>query len=192
MTEEAEIWKPVVGYEGLYEVSSLGRVRSLERTCPCKPKGILRTRKVPARIMTPVERLGYTTVLLSKNAKKTKTLIHLIVLAAFVGPKPHGMQGCHGNGVRSDNRLSNLRYGTPSENAADKNLHGTDSRGEKTAWASLSNAQVLAVFPRLIAGESPTALANEFGVSKNVMCSIKSGKNWFWLTGLPRKTSPGR
>lgn len=120
---EGEIWIPVVGFEGYYEVSDQGRVRSVERTVPANTG----TRLVPSTILTPwVDPKGYCTVGLGKPGQKAKTLrVHRIVLEAFVGPRPSQLEACHGNGDPADNRRSNLRWDTHSANNLDRVKHGT-------------------------------------------------------------------
>lgn len=111
-----EIWRSVVGYEGTYEVSNRGRVR-----------------RVATRTGRPEERLlkaalfssGYPGVTLSRDGVRASKSVHRLVAAAFLGPAPEGSQVRHLNGDPTDNRLSNLRYGTALENAADKTAHGT-------------------------------------------------------------------
>lgn len=112
MIFEGELWLPVVGYEGLYDVSNLGRVRGLDRFrsdgIPCK-----------GRILRPgPQRKGYLTVALCDAAGRPRSArVHQLVLAAFVGPCPVGMDVLHRNDIPGDNRLANLYYGTPSQNA---------------------------------------------------------------------------
>lgn len=96
-----EEWRPVPGYEGLYEVSNLGRVRGLKRG------RILRGRTLPN---------GYRQVSLWRCNQEVFRYIHRLVLEAFVGPCPEGRETLHGNNDRADNRLCNLRWGTRSEN----------------------------------------------------------------------------
>lgn len=101
-----EVWKPVLGYEGLYEVSNLGMVRSIFYK-RLKNNAILSPRKVGD---------GYLAVNLSKNKKKNSLRIHRLVWEAFNGPIPKGMQVNHINEDKTDNRLENLNLMTPKEN----------------------------------------------------------------------------
>ncbi len=109
MTEE---WRPVVGFEGRYEVSDAGRVASLPR--PWVPR---RT------ILKPV--LANDGRYLSVKCDRSTLLIHAIVCVAFHGPRPDGMQVRHLNGNGHDNAAANLAWGTSSENAFDRVDHGT-------------------------------------------------------------------
>jgi hypothetical protein len=122
----AEKWLAVPGYVGAYEVSSLGRVRSLNRITD-------RGRRWRGRLMTPsVMDNGYHTVTLWRNGAQKSALVHRLVLSAFVGTPPEGHEGLHRDGNRSNNRLENLSWGTHSENQFDQVAHGTHPNAAKT------------------------------------------------------------
>lgn len=104
MTEE--IWKPIPGFPG-YEVSDMGRVRSFKWN--------------DVRILRPATNpKGYLGVLLSNQNKKSFLRIHQLVMLAFVGPRPAGLEVCHGPGGQANNRLENLRYDTNLANLAER------------------------------------------------------------------------
>lgn len=125
-----ERWLPVPGYEGAYEVSDQGRVRSLARTIPIK-NGT--HRNVSGRVLAPLtDSSGYKTVGLRKSGRGTTRRVHSLVMDVFVHPRRDGEVVCHNNGDPADNRLTNLRYGTNSENMRDKRRHGTDYNVNKT------------------------------------------------------------
>lgn len=141
-----EEWKSVVGYEGLYEVSNMGRLRSLERTFVNR-NGI--TRRFKGRVLALNPRNGwYATSTLRKDGVTTEVYIHHLVMAAFIGPRPDGLIIAHRDDNKHNNLLSNLRYTTPGDNTADiirnntvrsDNISGTigvswDSNREK--WIS--------------------------------------------------------
>lgn len=120
-----ELWREIPGFEGQYEVSDRGGIRSLDR--------VVTTRRGPRRhrggVLSPGQNTqGYFHV---RIGSKTRT-VHQLVLAAFVGPKPPGMLTRHLNGINTDNRLENLVYGTYSENGKDTSLHGSDPQANKT------------------------------------------------------------
>lgn len=128
--DSIEQWKPVVGYEGFYEVSDRGRVRSLTRTITTS-HGQNRTYK--GSIKEPTVRDGGRRVVsLQVNGQARARIVSHLVAEAFLGKRPQGMLVCHNNGNPGDNRLSNLRYDTYSENMHDKKLHGTDHNVNKT------------------------------------------------------------
>lgn len=114
---EPEAWKPVVGYEGLYEVSDLGRIRSLDRLNS-------RGRRSAGKVLSPGKRAsGHLGVVLRRGGSPKAYLAHRLVLAAFIGPCPEGMEGCHNNGIPSDNRVANLRWDTRISNMHDRVRH---------------------------------------------------------------------
>jgi hypothetical protein len=124
----AEQWLPVKGYEGLYEVSDQGRVKRVEGRV-WNRKGYWLTRKEGLRKLG-VDSDGYLIVILSKEGVSRTKKVHQLVLQAFVGDCPDGLQTRHLNGKRNDNRLSNLAWGTAAENMADIERHGKRRRGE--------------------------------------------------------------
>lgn len=115
---EPEIWKSVVGYEGRYEVSDLGRVRSLDRVVNGAPgKG---TYLKPGVVLRPgAHRQGYRLVSLHDGASRRTYKVHRLVALAFLGPAPDGMEVCHNNSDPADNRAANLRWDTRSGNMQD-------------------------------------------------------------------------
>lgn len=119
-----EVWKPVPGYEGLYEVSDQGRVRSLDRYVQCSGpvKGAYVSFKKGRLLRPGPSNYGHLSVVLGRGQTR---MVHDLVLRAFVGCPPAKHECCHGNGDPSDNRLENLRWGTRSENILDAVKHGT-------------------------------------------------------------------
>ena len=111
---QREHWKPVVGYEGIYEVSDQGRVRGMERADsigrPLSGKNLAQN----------VTRRGYRTVCLCRDGIRSTKRVHRLVLEAFVGPCPEGMECCHWDDNPTNNALTNLRWDTTIENARDR------------------------------------------------------------------------
>ncbi len=134
MTEE---WRSVVGHEDNYEVSALGRVRSLDRVIrECTG----RLRRMKGRIVTgsaawqhPNGKWRYAEVALTDCARGK---VHLLVLEAFHGPRPAGLIARHLNGNGSDNRADNLRWGTHAENQLDRTEHGRCPAAERPTCPS--------------------------------------------------------
>lgn len=115
-------WLPVRGYEGVYEVSDSGQVRSLPREV-WHP--VSKTTRLPGRELKPVKHSnGYRQVTLWRAGIWEHRYIHRMVLDAFVGERPE-LEACHINGVPDDNRLENLCWGTRSDNIRDAVRHGT-------------------------------------------------------------------
>ena len=108
-----EIWMPVVGYEGLYEVSNMGRVKTLERTYT---QGVAPFTVKEAIKIASVKNTGYLRVMLSKNCKPKSYSIHRLVIIAFYGYHEILKEVNHKNGVKSDNRLENLEWSDRSKN----------------------------------------------------------------------------
>lgn len=133
MNATPEIWKPVVGYEGRYEVSNIGRVRSIERIVQ-GGRTPTAFRTVPAKIRAlSVNADGHLRVTLHKESQRKIFFVHSLVLAAFVGPRPdRDSEIRHLNGNPADNRVENLAYGTHAENVADMMRHGTHRNSRKT------------------------------------------------------------
>ncbi|MGP9720952.1 NUMOD4 motif-containing HNH endonuclease [Corynebacterium sp. AOP40-4SA-5] len=126
----AETWKPVVGWEGLYEVSDHGNVRSLDRIVYA---GSGRTRKSKGRTIAQLPMpTGHLWVHLCRDGSKDSDRVHRLVMAACVGPCPEGMEVRHIDGDPTNNRVGNLQYGTRSENMDDRVTHGTHHQTVKT------------------------------------------------------------
>lgn len=126
MTEQ---WKPALGWEGVYEVSDMGRVRSLDRTIDQRDGT---SRFFPGQILKQTGMNGYRTVGLHFAGKERRRTVHSLVLEAFTCERPTGMQACHYDGDRANNKLSNLRWDTVEGNARDKLRHGTNVREAMT------------------------------------------------------------
>ncbi len=167
-----EVWQPVPGYEGLYEVSDHGRIRSLPGE---RWNGAAWIKKTGCIRKTPIGAHGYPTVDLKHNGKRKTFTVHTLVLTAFIGPRPAGQECRHLNGNRADSRLCNLGWGTPAQNDDDRKRHGTFTQGETHGNAKLTEHDV-----RLIKAMQGTqaSIANRFAVSKSLISMIKSGKRW--------------
>lgn len=124
-----EQWLPVVGYEGLYEVSDHGMVRSLDTV---KVDSLGRTRRGTGKILSHDTKPNkYIYVNLKDKPRNRRAYVHHLVLEAFIGPRPEGHEACHNNGDRTDNRLANLRWDTVSENRLDIARMGRHNEGSK-------------------------------------------------------------
>lgn len=172
-TEEIEEWRPVVGYEGRYEVSNLGRVKSIRRSRK-NPSGNL--------IMSPsTHGDGYKQVQLADGRIRTFR-VHVLVLTAFVGPKPDGTYGCHNDGNPANNCKDNLRWDTPSANQRDREKHGTGASGGNNPRAVLSPSDVVEIRKELLSKQAERGLAvrlaRRYGVSSSVVYAIKNGRSW--------------
>lgn len=173
-------WKAVVGFEDLYEVSNEGSVRSLSRVVACRPKGLEgHTRLSPGKSLQPDEVQGYCRVTLCKDGQHTRKMIHVLVLEAFIGPCPEGMECCHRDGSRSNNRVDNLRWGTKKENASDRDGHGRTFRGESQWNAKMTEEKVREVRLLYATGKYLLReLGERFDVHLNVIHSIIHERTW--------------
>ncbi len=184
---DCEIWKPVIGYENLYEVSDQGRVKSLGRTITMTavrdhghgPKSVTTTKSYPGKILSPGYRRDHLFVVLYENCSGTRTpvSVHELVLSAFIGPRPDGLVGCHNNGNPKDNSVCNLRWDTQKSNIADKFIHGTICRGEVQWCSKLKTKDVLEI------RSNPNNLtvndrSRQFGVSETHIKRIINRESW--------------
>lgn len=167
-----EIWKDVVGFEGLYEVSNLGRVKSSAK--------INRAHEIVLK--TPANyRTGYLFADLCKAGQKNKhSSVHRLVATAFLPNPEDKVQVNHINGDKTDNRLENLEWATRSENQK----HSIDTglrtaKGEKNSQASLNEDGVLAIRELVRIGTlTQVQIARAFGISSATICDIKAGRSW--------------
>jgi hypothetical protein len=117
--KETECWLPVVGAEGRYEVSNLGRVRSL-------------LRKAPQVLKPSTGTHGYLTLYIYVDGRRRMRSVHQLVAEAFIGPRPDGVDVRHLNGVKADCRAANLAFGSRSQNMLDAVGHGQNVNSQKT------------------------------------------------------------
>ncbi len=168
-----EIWKDIPDFLG-YQVSTQGRVRSFWRT----GGGNSRLKTIPQKILrSSPGRGGYLQVGLSKNWERYCFAVHRLVLFAFIGPCPLGMQACHYDGKRINNYLGNLRWDTPSNNYADTRKHGA-SKGIRHHNAKLSNEKIRQIRELASPGFRHGKIAKMFGVSRANISLIISRKAW--------------
>ena len=119
----AEEWRDITGYEGLYQVSNFGRVRSLDRVVPYSG-GVERKLK-GTMLKACVDGKGYRVVRPHKDGKGKTFKVSILVAAAFIGPRPEKADVCHGPQGQQDDSVTNLRYDTHSNNALDRYRDGT-------------------------------------------------------------------
>ena len=169
-------WRPVIGYEGLYEVSRFGRVRALF------PWRELKSGRIVPGTTTPK---GYAVVSLSRGGIPREMRVHRLVLEAFVGPAPRGHETGHRNGVPNDNRLENLRWITSKENTADtkrlgrwKDPRRVRSCGEDNPNAKLSWTTVQEIRKRSHAGTSRVQIARDMNLSPAAVSKIALCRAW--------------
>lgn len=165
---DVEEWRPVAGYEGLYEVSSCGRVRTL---------GGGKARSHGRILKATLGTTGYLRVSLSAaNVSRTKK-VHRLVAEAFLGPAPLRAYVLHQDGNPQNNRVENLRYGDARQNLADAIRHGTwkQAQGEGVSTSKLTEKIVREVRQ---SSQTVTALARQYNVDAKTIWSAKNGRSW--------------
>lgn len=143
-----EVWKQVKGYEGLYEASSLGRIRSIDRTVQTfSHRGNRHTDLIRKSVILRQNQTGggYKGVSLSKGGVTKTRRVNVLVCEAFHGEKLDGHQVRHLDGDKTNNAEDNLAWGTAVQNQADRIAHGTDLRGEMVKTSKITKEDVLEI-----------------------------------------------
>lgn len=171
----------MVRWEASYQVSNLGRVRSIERRTPYKDT--YRTHKSRVLKQFRGTAYGYMQVKLSRQGHTESAYVHRLVLESFAGPCPKGMEGLHGPSGNLDNRWpENLSWGTHQQNCLDKRRDGTSAQGLNYGNARLTEAIVLEIRVRQQNGESMASLAQEFDVHANTVHDVIARRTWAHVT----------
>lgn len=173
-------WKPIPGWEGLYEIS-LGslQIRSLDRMVRA---GRGRTRFARGRILKLCPRNGYLGAMLKRDGAGSNFLMHQTVCKMVHGPKPspkHVVR--HLNGDCRDNRPENLAWGTQADNLADMVGHGNSTRGEANNQCVLDETKVREIRALCAAGVPYVEVADRFGVTQSNVSAIARRASWKWL-----------
>jgi hypothetical protein len=183
MSSCPEEWRPVVGLEGRYEVSSVGLVRSLDqrRSWPASrrhPAG--HTSIAPGRVLALfADRYGYLAFKVDGRNRK----VHQEVARAFIGPAPNGEAVLHRNDVKKDNRPANLRYGTQKANGEDGAANRSYASGAAHYATSLTEVDVAAI-KGLRDHVSQANLARAFGIAQPTVHDMQVGKTWPYVVPM--------
>ena len=171
-----EQWRKIDGWEGgYYEVSDRGRVRSKDRYVAAGKGGLGEAIRRGIILQPVVKGNGYRVVTLAGEGKRKQHMIHDLVLATFVGPKPEGQVARHLNDRKGDNRLVNLCYGSHKDNAADSIVNGGRPRGSRHGMSKLTEDDVRNI--RATAG-SNAAVAFAYGVHPAHVWGIRTRRTW--------------
>lgn len=168
-----ETWKPFPGSEDTHEISSIGRVKTLQRYAHNSAKG---ERLVRERILKPFKQSsGYLAIRLSVDAVKRTVYVHRAVCEAWHGPPNEDQETRHANGNKHDNRHENLSWGTRKENISDNAKNGTLPIGERHGHAKLSEVDVRAI---LSDKRKHKSIASDYRVSLRLIGMIKRREIW--------------
>ncbi len=121
---------------------------------------------------------SYLTVAMWMSGKRVTRTIHRLILITFVSGQPEGCEACHGNGVRTDNRLENLRWDTRAANQRERRVHGTDMNGSKHPKAKLTESDIPKIFESQADGVSVAQIGRDFGVSHQTIRSVLRRETW--------------
>jgi len=164
--KQEELWQWVPGTNKKYKVSDHGNI-------------ISHARRKPKQLRSQTDCSGYKRVSLRLNGKSARRSVHRLVLLSFVGDPPEGYQACHRNGVRDDNRLENLYWGSVAANNRDKIAHGSTRRGAANHTAVLTEEQVVKIRELYATGQyTARELATTHGMSKAPVVALLSGRTW--------------
>jgi hypothetical protein len=174
-------WKPIPNYEGFYEASTDGRIRSIRRLSRVNCKHDSLRWMGGDELKKMISRHGYEIVSLSKNGIVKNHQVHKLVLTSYAGPRPFPDAQCrHLDGIRHNNQLHNLLWGTSLENAQDKIRHGSALIGHRHHMAKLTNQQAIEIYQ---SEELGTVLAARYGISPTKISDIRKGRTWKKITG---------
>lgn len=168
------MWMSALGLDPRHEVSNLGRFRSFV----VQQRRELRLGE-PKYLDGCITRTGYVQVspMLTDGTMKVMTM-HRIVLETFVGLRPEGFHCRHLNGVKTDNRLVNLRWGTAKENGEDRVRHGTSPKGINHPGAKLNEEQVIQIRAIHAGGATCQSIADQYGLCNATISNIVKRRSW--------------
>lgn len=166
---DSEAWRPVPGFPG-YEVSDLGRIRSVKR-------------KTPKVLKTETDADGYQRIQLFRDGAYHHRNVHRLVALAFIGqPESASMVCCHRDNDPSNNKPSNLRWDTQAGNMADKKAHGTEQIGSRHPKSVISDERAAELKRLLKASHRRRGFlqkaAKASGVPYGIAADISRGKTW--------------
>lgn len=171
--ENYESWKDIPGFEGEYQVSDQGNVRSLDRIGYRHKNGKAFKVTLKGRVLRPgPSKTGHLYVVLGRKTHGIP--VHQLVAKTFIGPRPKGSDVRHLNGNPADNRLENLAYGNRTENILDVYKNGG-------RWRTLNLEEVKQIKARIAAGDVQAQIARDFGISACTVWKIKFKRIYWWV-----------
>ena len=181
LAESPVEYRDIPGYPG-YRVGDDGTVWSCLRQGGRGPRKMT-DRWVRLKPWTNRGRAYLHVELQLKDGKRSFVGVHILVLLAFVGPRPDGLECRHLDGDPANNHPSNLRWGTSKDNADDRRRHGTQTRGSAHGPAKLTGEKVAEVKRLLHGGVSQRGVAKAMGVGKSAIDRIATGVTWKHVKG---------
>lgn len=174
-----EIWKDISGFEGKYQVSNLGNIKSLYRIKERRGYGKI---VIPERVLNPpVDTVGYKRLYLYGDGFKKRDMVHRFVAKAFIPNPENKPEVNHKNGIKTDNRVENLEWATVSENRihAFANKLQVPLKGTELPHAILKENDVLEIRKAWNTGKFfQKELAKMYNVSRGCIYGIVKNKNW--------------
>lgn len=173
---EREIWKDIPEYEGLYQASSLGRIKSLNREQADKFGKVYKYKSKILKHGTN-KNDGRQYVVLSKEGKTKSFNVHTLVALAFIGEKPNGYFVCHCDGNNQNNNIENLRYDTSNQNGIDIYRHG-----RKAPLGVLTPKDVVEIRnKKRVTKCTNRKLAEEYNVAPSTIGYVLKRKTFDWI-----------
>lgn len=171
---QPEIWKDIPGYEGRYQASTEGQIRSVDHYVRVVPaSGTEAKRMVKGRILRPGStKTGHLYVVLGRGTHGLP--VHQLIARTFIGSRPDRMDVCHIDGNPTNNKLSNLKYDTRTNNILDVYRQGK-------RWKALNTDDVLKIRSLLEKGLTGQEIAKQLGVSNSTVSAVKTGRCYSWL-----------
>lgn len=166
---DGECWKPIKEYQGMYEVSNKGRIKSTHHF-------------VHTILELQLSSWEYHIISLAKNKTKKTFIVHRLVAEAFISNPDNNPQINHINGIKTDNYIENLEWCTGTENIQHAYRTGLNipMKGEDSAVATLTNEQALSIFNDI---DNQIAIGKKYSISRNMVNAIKTGRAWSSVTG---------
>jgi len=172
-----ELWKPILGYEDYYEISNLGRVAALSREVKMPNGGFRRTDDF--EISQSYDKDGYMKCRLTLNGKRKDFRVHRLVCIAFLENPENKKQVNHINGIKSDNKLSNLEWCTIEENMSHTFKMGLKTqKGIKNNMSKLTDSDIINIRNLIREGLTNIKISKLYNVTPSNISCIRTGRTW--------------